>query len=95
MRLSRLRPGFSAVTAFLLLLPHPQAWAWGTEGHRIIADIAWDHLTEATRENLRPFLGDDDLASVSTWADDIRSERPETAPWHYVNIPSDSGERLP
>ncbi len=37
-----------AVTAFLLLLPHPQAWAWGNEGHRIIADIAWDHLNDAT-----------------------------------------------
>jgi hypothetical protein len=92
MRFIRPRPRLAALTAFLLLLPHPQAWAWGVEGHRIIADIAWDHLTDATRENLRPFLGGDDLASVSTWADDIRSERPETAPWHYVNIPSDSGE---
>jgi hypothetical protein len=92
MRLRRLRPWFAAVNAFLLLAPNPQAWAWGTEGHRIIADIAWDHLTDATRENLRPFLGDDDLASVPNWADDIRSERPETAPWHYVNIPPDSDE---
>ena len=80
-----------AVTAFLLLLPHPQAWAWGNEGHRIIADIAWDHLNDATLQELRPFLGDNDLASISTWADDIRSERPETGPWHYVDIPPDSG----
>ena len=27
------------------------------------------------------------LAEVSTWADQIRVQRPETAPWHYVNIP--------
>jgi nuclease S1 len=27
------------------------------------------------------------LADVSTWADQIRVQRPETAPWHYVNIP--------
>ncbi len=87
----RFRRRLAAAIAFLLLLPHPQACAWGTEGHRIIADIAWDHLTDATRKNLRPFLGGDDLASVSNWADDIRSDRPETAPWHYVNIPPDSG----
>jgi hypothetical protein len=27
------------------------------------------------------------LAAASTWADDIRRQRPETAPWHYTNIP--------
>ena len=87
----RFRLWLAAVAAFLLILPHPQAWAWGSEGHRIIADIAWDHLNDATLERLRQFLGDNDLASISTWADDIRSGRPETGPWHYVDIPPDSG----
>jgi S1/P1 Nuclease len=87
-----LRPHLAGIAALLLLLPHPQAWAWGSEGHRIIADIAWDHLNDTTLENLKPFLGDNDLASIATWADDIRSGRPETAPWHYVDIPPDSGE---
>jgi hypothetical protein len=86
----RLRSGLAAAVVFLLLLPHPQAWAWGSEGHRIIADIAWDHLNGHTREKLRQFLGDNDLASISTWADDIRPGRPETGPWHYVDIPPDS-----
>ncbi len=80
-----------AVTAFLLLLPHPHAWAWGNEGHRIIADIAWDHLNDSTLAKLRPFLGDNDLASISTWADEIRSGHPETGPWHYVDIPPEPG----
>jgi hypothetical protein len=91
--------GFSAIrlsswpavaVAFTLLLPNPQAWAWGNEGHRIIADIAWNHLSDATLLRLRPFLGDSDLASISTWADDIRSAHPETGPWHYVDIPHDA-----
>ena len=43
-----------------------------------------------TLQKLRQFLGDNDLASISTWADDIRSGRPETGPWHYVDIPPDS-----
>jgi hypothetical protein len=81
----------AAIAIFLLLPLHRQAWGWGNEGHRIIADVAWDHLSDATRERLRQFLGDNDLASISTWADDIRSVRPETGPWHYVDIPSDSG----
>jgi hypothetical protein len=87
----RFRPYLAAFAVFLLLLPHPQAWAWGSEGHRIIADIAWDHLNDATLKSLRPFLGNNDLASISTWADDIRNNRSETGPWHYVDIPPDSG----
>ncbi len=27
------------------------------------------------------------LADISTWADDIHHSRPNTGPWHYVNIP--------
>jgi hypothetical protein len=86
----RFRSSLAAVAAFLLFLPQPQAWAWGSEGHRIIADIAWDHLNPAALRSLRPFLGDNDLASISTWADDVRNDRPETGPWHYVDIPPDS-----
>jgi hypothetical protein len=85
------RPTWPALAvAFLLVLLTPRASAWGNEGHRIIADIAWDHLNDATRLRLRPFLGDSDLASISTWADDIRSGHPETGPWHYVDIPHDA-----
>jgi hypothetical protein len=87
----RFRSWLAAIAAFFLLLPHPQAWGWGSEGHRIIADIAWDHLNAAALKSLRPFLGNNDLASISTWVDDIRNDRPETGPWHYVDIPPDSG----
>ena len=27
------------------------------------------------------------LADVSTWADEVRRDRPESATWHYVNVP--------
>jgi hypothetical protein len=90
LRAIRFRSWLAAAAAFLLFLPHAPAWAWGVEGHRIIADIAWDHLNNVTRKNLQPFLGDSDLASISTWADDIRSAHPETGPWHYVDIPKDA-----
>jgi hypothetical protein len=80
----------ACLAGFFLLLPHPQAWAWGSEGHRIVADIAWDHLNDTTLQKLRQYLGDNDLASISTWPDDIRSARPSTGPWHYIDIPSDA-----
>jgi hypothetical protein len=62
----------------------------GHKGHRIIADIVEDQLTSETRKALRKLMGSDDIVPYATWADDIRHERPETAPWHYVDIPGDS-----
>jgi S1/P1 Nuclease len=35
----------------------------------------------------------DPIADASTWADDIRTLRPETAPWHYIDIPLGTSSR--
>ncbi len=64
------------------------ALAWGPAGHRIIASVAQQHLNARARARLAYVLGSETtLADVATWADDVRDERPETAPWHYINIP--------
>jgi hypothetical protein len=65
------------------------AWAWGTEGHEIVALIAASELTPAAKARVEQLLGGNAasaMADVSTWADKIRRYRPETAPWHYVDI---------
>jgi S1/P1 Nuclease len=78
-----------AATAFVIsLLMAGNALGWGQEGHRVVATIAEAHLTAKAREGVRQILGaDGSLAAVSTWADEIRPSRPETAPWHYIDIP--------
>ena len=65
------------------------AWAWGREGHRIVALIAADRLTPAARAQVAGLLGADArsaMEATSTWADEIRDQRPETGRWHYVDI---------
>jgi hypothetical protein len=67
-----------------------QARAWGYEAHRIIAEIAEQFLIPETAHQVRELLAVENvttLADVSTWADEIRLQRRETGPWHYVNIP--------
>jgi hypothetical protein len=62
----------------------------GSEGHRIVAEIAEQYLEPATARQVRELLAIENattLAQVSTWADDIRPQHRETARWHYVNIP--------
>jgi hypothetical protein len=71
----------------LLLVASSLCFAWGAEGHRVVADVAREHLSASARLAVVQLLGDDDLASISTWADEIRRERRETFGWHFVNIP--------
>jgi hypothetical protein len=66
------------------------SFAWGPEGHRVIADVARARLTPTAREQVRELLGNDDLAAISVWADDVRYDRPESFAWHFVDIPRDA-----
>lgn len=73
---------------FLLAGPLP-AYAWGPEGHEVIAHIAADNLSPAAHLRISQFLGGDAPALMvldSNWADEIRADRPETTNWHFVNI---------
>jgi hypothetical protein len=79
----------AAFFLFFLLLP-ASSLAWGPEGHRLVGDIARARLTSTVRLHLTELLGNDDLAAVSVWADDIKGERPETYGWHFVDIPRDA-----
>jgi hypothetical protein len=78
-------------TALLLLSFLPsQLFAWGPEGHAIVADLAASRLTPAARKNLKLLLGRNSLASVASWADQVRKERDESYDWHFVDIPKDA-----
>jgi len=71
----------------LLLIPLP-ALAWGKAGHRVAATIATTLLTAEAQAHVANLLDPGTaLADISTWADDIHASRPNTCPWHYVNIP--------
>jgi hypothetical protein len=64
--------------------------AWGPEGHSLIARIADAQLTPAARARVTAILAPGQtMASVASWADEVRRSRRETAPWHYIDIPID------
>ncbi|MDE1160939.1 MAG: S1/P1 nuclease [Acidobacteriaceae bacterium] len=79
-----LRTLFAA--ALLLTLSAP-AWAWGRTGHRLVAEVAWDHLTPQAKAQVQALLGKESLGDVASWADGYLSGNRQTAFWHYVNIP--------
>ena len=89
-----MRTAFAISTSLLLSFSSTAAYSWGREGHQIIALIAAKQLTPAAKAQVTDLLGGSDAASAleqySTWADEIRSQRPETRAWHYVNIETGS-----
>jgi S1/P1 Nuclease len=78
----------AAIFIFLTLISAP-SFAWGPEGHRIIGDIAMERLSPRARLRVKELVGDDDLAGIGIWADEIKGDRPETYGWHFVDIPAD------
>jgi hypothetical protein len=67
----------------------PPAAAWGPTGHRAVGRVAERHLTPEAARAVRDLLGSEQLAYVTTWADEIRSEPRgvKAEPWHWVTIP--------
>ena len=65
----------------------PPTVAWFELGHRVVARIAQRRLTPAAAAALRDILSGQDIADASLWADQVRGQRRDTGPLHYVNIP--------
>lgn len=86
------RPALSSLLALAVLvsglLAAPRAYAWGKVGHRASARLTESRLTPAALAAVKELLEPGEtLADASTWADEMRKDNPETAPWHYVNVP--------
>ena len=64
-------------------------FAWGTLGHRIVGQIAYNHLSETAKVQVAKIMETESLAKASNWPDFIRSAPEQwryTFPWHYVSI---------
>ena len=79
----------AAVLVLTLFIPSTLV-GWGREGHEIVASLAQVRLTENTKTGIRSLIGDASLASIASWADEVRPDRDETYNWHFVDIPKDA-----
>jgi len=82
-----LAAGAAALVAFVSSAQ--PAFAWGASGHSIVAELAQRRLTPRAADRVAELLGRGvSLASVASWADDVRDQRPYGYNWHFVSIPS-------
>lgn len=64
---------------------------WGKTGHRTVAEIANQYLSEKAKAKINLILQGQSLAVASTFADEIKSDErfDEFKVWHYANAPLD------
>lgn len=65
------------------------AFGWSRYTHEATGYLAERHLTAEAQVAVAELLGDESLGSVAAWADRVRPDRRDTAPYHYVNGPRD------
>ena len=68
------------------------AFAYGPTGHRVVAELAFRHMTPEARAAVEAILGDELMVEASTWPDEMRSSPDPffgrtAAPFHYINLP--------
>jgi S1/P1 Nuclease len=97
-----------AVVGFILCTP-AISLGWGSGGHMMVAQIAFERLTPHAKAEVKTLLAipleplsatakSKDFVSASHWADDLRdfTEFDVFLPYHFIDIPfSDDGTDLP
>jgi nuclease S1 len=81
----------------LVALTPARAAAWGGEGHRITARVAWAKMRQTTRNKIVAILGNSgSLESAAVWPDTLYSKPAQwgyTYRWHFADIPTDSDHK--
>lgn len=84
-----MRKGILAIAVAAACFSGP-VLAWGRDGHRIVAQIAFDHLTPQAQATITAELkaaGEPEptLPGIANWADEVRDKNTQSL--HYVNMP--------
>lgn len=96
----------AALLAAAALATPTLSWAWGDQGHEIVATLAYPRLTPKAKKAVDALLAQDkdaltkpDFVSRATWADKYRDSDRDTTQvrykathkWHFVDIEIDGG----
>ena len=65
-----------------------QSFGWSITGHRTVGQIAEKHLTKKAKKRLELLFGQESLAMLCVWMDDVRSDSAYDymTDWHFTTI---------
>jgi len=78
--------------SLMLLTPLSAGTKWSETGHRTVGKIASQYLTPKAKREIKKLLNKQSLAMVSTYADEIKSDKRYNKfyTWHYINMPMEA-----
>ena len=77
-----------AAVLAIVLAPVLALHGWGRQGHRIVADVAQERLTEVAKRNVQSLIGNNTLASVRRHVSQLRLRIKEfVLPAHFRENP--------
>ena len=79
--------GLLAALFVTLLTVAAPSYGWWDLGHTVICEQAMSALSSNTRTQVEALLDGEDFGHACGWADRVRKKRPESSPWHYINLP--------
>ena len=70
-------------------------FSWNAAGHKVIALIAFDHLTPSVKKQVNKILAarfhsrypNGRFLKAATWPDRIKGHTKAYNTWHYINLP--------
>lgn len=77
------------ILPLIALFAWQQSFCWGLTGHRVVAEIAQQHLSKKAKKELKKLIGKETLAWWANWPDFIKSDTSwnHASKWHYVDLP--------
>lgn len=81
---------FYRITAsvVLFLFGTTQLFAWGHQGHTLVAEVAFNYLDADTKKNVLQYLDGMSLEDAANWMDAIKSDHANDymKPYHYIDF---------
>lgn len=82
-----MRKVFLSVLAGFLFHVAP-AMAWGLQGHRVVAQVAYHYMSRKAIKQVDALLGTHGMINWSSWPDEIKSDTiyPDSYDWHFQDL---------
>lgn len=84
-----MKQAFFAMALTVALLSNPtRSFAWGHQGHALVAEVAFHYLDENTKKNVLQYLDGMSIEDAANWMDAIKSDHANDfmKPYHYIDF---------
>jgi S1/P1 Nuclease len=73
---------------FTLIIPTTKTFAWGSKGHALVAEVAFNYMDENTKKEVLKYLNGMSIEDAANWMDEVKSDHSYDymRAYHYVNF---------